>query len=194
MTAYRSLKSTLSFDWQFVDTLGTLFLAEVTMTPIFKKNGTWHTLAIIRDVTYEKVAEKELQESEQKYRDLFENVYDAIVQLDNKANVVTCNKATLDLFDVETEEELKAIHVPDVVHPDDREKSVRYFKQLLEKGFYSNYQGRLVTQDGNVKYIEVSSVAIYDDEGKFAGSRDIIRDITEQKNCGSCFIAKRNTL
>ncbi len=42
----------------------------------FKLNGKWNAVGIIRDITERRHAEEELQESENKYRCIFENVQD----------------------------------------------------------------------------------------------------------------------
>jgi PAS domain S-box-containing protein len=66
------------------------------------------------------------------------------------------------------------------VHPDDAAKSLHYLKKLETDGFYSGYEGRIISGDGSIKDIEVNSNAIIED-GKLTGSRDIVRDITERK-------------
>ena len=68
----------------------------------------------------------------------------------------------------------------ELIHPEDTERSAKYLKKLEEEGYYSDYEGRIVTRDGEIRYVEVNSTAIYEN-GKFVGSRDMVRDITSRK-------------
>jgi PAS domain S-box-containing protein len=78
-------------------------------------------------------------------------------------------------------EEMLKMNVADLVLPEDREKSQVFFKTLKKNGSYDKYDGRFYDKKGDLKYIEVSSKAFYNDAGEMIGSRDIIRDVTEKK-------------
>ena len=131
------------------------------------------------DITINKRAEKEIKTSQLKYKDLFENIYDAIVILDEKGFISEYNVAAKRLLEY-SEEELVGLHVNSIVHKEDREQSKSYFKKLLKEGQYSNYQGRIITKSGKEKFVEVNSNSIIKD-GIFKGSRDIIRDVSDRK-------------
>ncbi len=117
-----------------------------------------------------------IRASEQNFRDIFNNIYDGIVILNNEGLITNCNKSAKKLLGLKDGDSL---YVKDVVHPDDRHKSEKYFKKLKKEGFYIGYRGRVISQNEEVKYIEVNSVAIRDIDGNFLGSRDIVRDISE---------------
>ena len=133
----------------------------------------------IQDITELKEKEENIQSTKQKYRDLFEDVYDAIVIVNKDGFMDDCNSAAEKLIGY-TKEELSKMLIKDIVHPDDQEHSEKHLKKLISEGYYSDYQGRIITKSGEVKYIQVNSNAIYDN-GEMVGSRDIVRDISQLK-------------
>jgi PAS domain S-box-containing protein len=133
----------------------------------------------IQDITDRKQAEKALQQSEEKYRDLFENAIDPIVILDAEHNFVDMNKRALELFGYSREEFLQ-MKVFDIIPSEQVAASKEEFEKLHTKGKYEKFVGKIRTKDGRWLDIEVSSSAIVKN-GKIIGSRDIIRDITERK-------------
>ena len=145
--------------------------AVITDNQIVKIIGT------IQDVTEQKMAEDFMIETNKKYIDLFENMYDALVITDKEGRFIDANKAAQKLLG-HSFNELSQLRIPEIVHPDDLQRSKSFLDQLITEGFYSNYEGRIITKDKKVKYVQVNSNAIYKD-GKFNGSRDIVRDVSE---------------
>lgn len=145
----------------------------VTLSPILnKKNQVIGVTAFGKEIT-------DFQETKQKYRNLFEEIYDAIIILNPDGTVIDCNSAAQELLGY-PKEELTKLQIKDIVHHDDQEKSKKYFQKLITDGYYSNYQGRTITKNGVIKHVQVNSNAIYEN-GKMVGSRDIVRDITQLK-------------
>ncbi|MCI5083148.1 MAG: ATP-binding protein [Saprospiraceae bacterium] len=133
-----------------------------------------------------KKVEQELRNTNDRYFDLFENMYDALLIVDKDGAIDQTNRAARQLLELEDEGDEK-IFIKEIVFPEDAEKSESFFKKLLKEGFYSDYEGRIVTRSGKVKYIQVNSTAIFKD-GEFAGSRDMVRDITKRKEAERALI------
>ncbi len=136
-------------------------------------------IGIFEDVTARMQAEEALRESEKKFRDLFESATDSICILDLKGNFREVNRAT-ELLTGYSKEELLKLNVKDIIHSEDLEKAKSYFEILLKEGKYNDYEGRIVSKNGEVRYVHVNSNAVVED-GEVVGSRDIVRDITERK-------------
>lgn len=124
--------------------------------------------------------------SKKDYRDIFNNILDSVVILNTDLEFIDVNDNCTELTGY-SREELLNMKVNDVVFEDDKERSGKYFKQLVEEGSYKGYRGRLKKKNGEICYIEVNSSAIYDEDGNFAGSRDIIRDISDRVQMEKAF-------
>jgi len=125
-------------------------------------------------------AEKNKNQGISEYRDLFDNVMDAICILDTKGNFLDVNVAMTELSGFSREDMLK-MNVRNLVQADDIESSNAFFSQLHEQGSYTGYTSRFIDKHGSLKHIEINSKVFYDDNGELAGSRDIIRDVTDKK-------------
>ena len=116
------------------------------------------------------------KESDEKYRDLFENAIDPIFIVDANLNYMDVNKKAVEVLGY-TRKELLNMSIIDVIPPEQIPKSQKEFETLRKKGAYENFTGRMRAKDGRWIEVEVSSSAIVKD-GKLIGSRDIVRDIT----------------
>lgn len=137
-------------------------------------------ICTLEDVTSHKTAKAALRASEQRYKDLFENANDAIFIVDNNFNYLDVNKKAVDLFGFSKDEFLR-MKITDVIPPGQRAHSDAEFDKLRRQGGYEHFIGKQRTKDGRWLDIEISSSAIFQD-GKIAGSRDIVRDISERKH------------
>jgi PAS domain S-box-containing protein len=137
------------------------------------------SMAIIRDATKRKLADERIKQSEEKYRDLFQNANDAICILDSDLKYKDVNNKTVEMFGY-TRDELLKMRVHDLIPTEQIPISEIKFNELRKKGSYEKFVGKARTKDGRLIDVEVSS-SVIKDGGKIIGSRDIIRDITERK-------------
>lgn len=173
---------------------GHLWMGRVKASPYKNKDGVIiGTLGAVTDVTKQVKAEQTIKESNERYLDLFQKVYDGLIVLDKDSKVIDYNPAAKRLLGYAEDEALPEIFIKDIIYEEDREKSLENFKKLIKNGFYKNYEGRIVTAQGEVKYVQVSSTAIYEN-GVFVGSRDLVRDISLQKKAEQKIIASEATL
>jgi PAS domain S-box-containing protein len=163
---------------QYIRKDGSRFWGAATRSLVELKDETL-LIGFIEDITEQKNAEKLILESNQRYQDLFDNMYDALLTVNPEGKFLNANKASERILGYSLDE-IQQLNIQDIIHPDDKEKSDRYLDKLKKEGFYSNYQGRIITKKGKVKYVQVNSNVIIEN-GKIIGSRDIARDITELK-------------
>jgi len=122
--------------------------------------------------------EEALQESERKFRTLFENSRDAIYITTKEGKFIDFNLAYLELFGY-TKEEILTLHAKDTyMDPADRD----LFKKTMEKkGSIKDYEVKLRRKNGQQMDCIISATTRYADDGDISGYQGIIRDITEQK-------------
>jgi PAS domain S-box-containing protein len=131
-------------------------------------------LAIARDITERKKAEKALKESEQKYRELIEQAADAIFLADKKTNFIDVNNSACKLLGY-SREELLIMKVADIYDPEELKKHpLRWDLLLTRKAILG--ERKLKKKDGTEIFVEMNSKLL--DNGIF---QSIIRDITERK-------------
>jgi PAS domain S-box-containing protein len=151
-------------------------------------NNVIGSLSSGEDITERKRAEDARSESEEKYRDLFENANDAILVVDADLNYVDVNKKTVELFGYSREEILN-MNILDFIPPEQKPRSEKEFVKLKNKESYDKFVGKLRTKEGKWLDVEVSSSPIIKD-GKTIGSRDIVRDITDRKRLEEEFLKR----
>ena len=147
--------------------------------PLYDEDGrVVGAIEAIRDITDHKRAEKQLQESEEKFRSLFEDSIDGIFITEVKGTLVDANQSFLDLFGYTKEEILRTSVIKMYANPADRDR----FREDIEKyGFIKEYPLRLVKKDGAEMDCLFNATIRKAIDGKILGYRGIIRDITELK-------------
>lgn len=159
---------------------GETYWVRITGSPFRDQKGEIiGTIAAVLDISERKAREKLLEEERAKLKDLFDKMYDAMIIVSADGEIVQTNKAAEKLLGYAPQSK-NTLSLADIVHPDDKNISDQFLLKLKEDGFYSGYQGRIITPQGETKYVEVNSTAIYDDKGRFNGSRDIVRDVTQR--------------
>jgi PAS domain S-box-containing protein len=124
--------------------------------------------------------EKELRESETRFRAIFENSPLGIVVISPSAQILEANFAFFDMLGY-TEEELLGMSMIELTHPDDVEATTRIVQMVLaEKSDIFNLQQRLVTMDGGFVWINFTG-AIMRDDGQIAISIGLAEDVTERR-------------
>jgi two-component system cell cycle sensor histidine kinase/response regulator CckA len=120
---------------------------------------------------------KELRESEQWHRSLFENATDGIIVLDDKGIIVNVNDKTCEMHGF-SRDALVGAHIKLLEIREDREKMAERMRRILD-GESIVYEAKHHKKDGTLLYLEVSSKAITIGNTMFIQS--FYRDITEKK-------------
>jgi len=160
---------------------GTVFTGELNCAVIKDAEGRPKMLiATTRDITERKRTKEKIKESEERYKDLVEKAGVAILIDDREGEVKYCNKQYADMFGYSLEEMRKQT-IRSIVHPDDRERVLKYHKsRIQDKKVPSRYECKGIKKDGSIIFIEVHADAITDN-GNIIGTRSYIWDITERR-------------
>lgn len=131
------------------------------------------------DITERRRAEEALRESEERYRELFENAKDAIYVHDLTGRYTSVNRAAERLSGF-TREEILGKHFSNFVAPRDLKYARTNLCRKLDEENETIYEVDMVTRDGRRIPVEVSSRLIYE-KGVAVGVQGTARDITERK-------------
>jgi PAS domain S-box-containing protein len=155
---------------------------EIKSSPL--RNSTGEITACIeavRDITQRRQIEEKLQESEERFRRIFEDGPLGIIISDPNYRVLKANKSFCEMLGY-SEEELVGHSIEDFTHPQDRDKSATLAKQAL-KGEIPLFQleKRYVKKNRESLWINLTATVIHDREGSVLYGIGMIDDITGRK-------------
>jgi len=131
------------------------------------------------DLTARKHAEDALRESEERYRELFNNSGDGIVVHDGR-KVLFANPAQAHFMGFDPDEDVAGLEFVEFVHPDSREIVARRTIELIAHGgSTAPLEVRMLRRDGSVWEAEVATSSL-----SIEGERVLqttFRDLTERK-------------
>lgn|GEM_PF-1891259 len=182
MTASRQViseKQPSMFACRFLRADGSHVHLEVNLNPVLDNQGeVTHMAAIARDVTQRKLAERRLEESEQRYRSLFENNTDAIFSLNLRGHLTSVNPAVIEIMGYEPEEML---HRPfwAFIGERDMPKALQQYRQSRD-GIPQRFEIEVRHKEGHEVTLHVHTVPIRVGR-RVEGIFGIAKDITERK-------------
>ena len=135
-------------------------------------------LAIIRDVTERKLAEKGKRTSEDRYRELFENAYDMVYTYDLTGRITSINKAAERIIGYSRAEALQ-MRFSQFVAPEFQQIARRMIDRQIANEAPITQELEIIAKDGGRVTLEVSNRLVFG-EGKPVGIQGIARDITER--------------
>ena len=158
---------------------GTRRLVLIAGTPRFENGEFAGSLAVFTDITERQRAEEALQESEKRYRDLFENANDFVYTHDLAGRFTSINRAS-ERVSGYTRDEALTMNISQIVAPEYLESIRRVLApESLGKGPLI-HELEIITKDGRRVPLELSTRLIFQ-EGKPVGVQGVARDVTDRK-------------
>ncbi|HZG86835.1 PAS domain S-box protein [Paenibacillus sp.] len=155
------------------------FIMNVTNLPVVVDGGIVGVFAIAKDVTPLRQAERELQESEQRYKSLFDHNPDGVYSLDLEGHFLSFNETIQEMLGY-SEAEIAGRSFAPFVHPDDLAHVWEHF-QAAARGEYRQYELRCIPKHKTTYMtLSVKNLPIYIN-GEIRGVFGIAKDITEFK-------------
>ena len=133
---------------------------------------------IARDITDKKHAEQRLIESEERFRDLFENANDLIYTHDLEGNFTSLNLTGEKIIGY-TRVEAAKLSIKDIVAPECLKKANEMIARKIAGEPPTTYELDIYTKDNKRLTLEVSS-RLTIENGKPVGVQGIARDVTEK--------------
>ncbi len=119
------------------------------------------------------------------------NLPDAYILIDFEGNVLDLNQATLNLFGYT---EFKPFNIKNHTYPGDKHLNQLFFDTITQKGFYNDFELRIVTTNNKVKCTYLNANILYDKDNTPKGIQAIIRDVTTYKKQYEIAQKKENEL
>ncbi|MBF0477956.1 MAG: EAL domain-containing protein [Candidatus Omnitrophica bacterium] len=139
-------------------------------------------ITLFSDITEQKLIQKELRNSEQRYHGLFEGIMDGVIIMDENSLIIEANPAYLKMLGYELND-IRGKSVEDLTpakwHQWEREEVFK--DQLLDRGFSEAYQKEYIRKDGAIIPVELRAYAIRNEDNETIGFWAIVRDLTDQK-------------
>ncbi|MCX6782060.1 MAG: PAS domain S-box protein [Candidatus Magasanikbacteria bacterium] len=123
--------------------------------------------------------EKDLIDSEKRYRVIFENTMDIIYSFNPNGKVIFVSP-NVTLWGYQTKEVIGA-DIFKFVHPDDVKNVKRELQKTIKTSQTFTTTFRLVRKDGTFFYAEEFGKPVYDGNGRLSAFTGVIRDITGRK-------------
>ena len=123
----------------------------------------------------------QIQESEEKYRNIFESMKDGYYETTLEGNFQFFNEALCQVYGY-SEDELLGLNYKQLMVEDGDEKVFKTFNHVYKTGEpVQSFEYKHLRRDGSQRVVDLSISRIEDATGKPIGFRGIARDVTEQK-------------
>jgi diguanylate cyclase (GGDEF)-like protein/PAS domain S-box-containing protein len=155
----------------------------IKSSPIYNASGNRiGAIESIRDITEWKRAERNLQESGEKYRSIFENNLVGIFQSSPDGRFISVNPVLARMCGYDSPkamiDDITDMAKQHYVHPEERET----FKRLMaEQGVVENFEHETFRRDGSIFWVSVSARAVRDSDGNILYYEGTHRDISKRK-------------
>jgi diguanylate cyclase (GGDEF)-like protein/PAS domain S-box-containing protein len=161
---------------------GTRLFGEDSIAPLRNKEGQIIGFkGITRDVTERKNIEKRLTLSEEKYKNILEEINDGYFETDLDGNFTFVNRAECEKTGYSKEEFLK-LNYRQIQDKKTANKMREEFIKLYKTGISVQLLNtEIFTKDGIKLFSEISVSLIRDSAGKPSGFRGISRDVTKRR-------------
>jgi PAS domain S-box-containing protein len=140
-------------------------------------NVLWYEGAAM-DITARKQAEEALRESEEKYRDLVENINDIIFAADERG-VVTYVSPSIEPLSGFAPADVIGRSFAEFIHPDDLSRLTESFQKVLS-GQMRPREYRVMNKSGEIRWVRSSSRSIFQGD-RAVGLQGVLTDITDRK-------------
>jgi len=162
----------------FVRKDGTKFTGEIHSGPVYREGRVVAVRGVLRDITKRKQAEEAIKQSEEKYRDLVENMTEVVYIISEDGVVSYISPAVESLIEY-APSEVTDEPFAKFIHAEDLTRIGESFNNLLS-GQAAENEYRLLTKSGATRWVRTSSKPIFEGE-LVVGVRGVLTDVTERK-------------
>ncbi len=185
----RSFGEASQYELEWMTKSGELVPTIVSGAPLVNEQGKYlGSFAVITDITERRKFEKELADSETRYRTLVDTSPDAIILADLRGKIVFANKRIVSLFGEADETSFLGRHILQLVSDDDRPRAEELYRRKMELGEVRIQEYRLVRKDGTTFPAETRFAQVLGSDGRPSGFVAVATDVTERKRVEAAII------
>ncbi|MCX5811887.1 MAG: PAS domain S-box protein [Proteobacteria bacterium] len=144
-----------------------------------------HIVVMYEDITDKKRVENALRESEEKYRNIFDNTIEGILQSAPDGRILNANPALVSLYKADSLYEL----VNDVKNFGklfvDPLRCEEFQRLLMEQSTVKSFEAELYCKDKNICWVSINARSVLDEDGKLIYYEGTLQDISEHKKLES---------
>jgi two-component system cell cycle sensor histidine kinase/response regulator CckA len=161
---------------------GTIGFAEIAGLPLLNRQGEIIGFrGIGQEITRHMQMEENLWQSEEKYRNIIEDIQDGYFELDLSGSLTFFNESICKIHGY-SREELMGMNHRQFADKENSIKAYEAFNKIYNTGTSSNlFDYEIIRKDGTRRQVEISASLIKDSAGKPIGFRGTTRDVTERK-------------
>jgi PAS domain S-box-containing protein len=136
-----------------------------------------------RDITRLKQTEQILRQSEEDYRDLYENAPNGYFSVNAEGQVGRCNRYLVEMLGYKSADEIVGMPVEGLYAdtPHGKSKIQQIFQNVRAGGTFHDEELQMEKRDGAPVWTSLTTNAERDDEGQFRWTRSMVVNITERK-------------
>jgi len=154
---------------------------ERVLSTIYSPISDEIVLVISQDITEARQAAEALRESEEKYRTILENIEDAYYEVDLQGNLTFFNDAMCRILGY-AQDDLMGMNNREYMSVENAKKVFQIFNEVFRSDRSDRgIDWRFIKKDGTEIDVEASVSLIKDKQGRAAGFRGLLRDVTERK-------------
>lgn len=160
-----------------------IFDAEIGSSPV-EIGGRSYLFMVCRDVTKRKLAERALQESEQRLRTIIETEPECVKLLGPDGRLLDMNPAGLAMLEASSLAELQRRPLLDLIVPEYRRAFADLHRRVMG-GATARLEFEAVGLKGNHRWLETHAAPMRDSTGKVMVVLGITRDVTDRRKSES---------
>jgi PAS domain S-box-containing protein len=160
---------------------GTKRYSETFKTPVLDDEGKVIGIAgISRDITDQKLAEKALIKSEEKFKDLVTLLPEVVFETDEEGMITFANLKGFELMEYSQSDLIKGKTIFDLIVPEDKDRVIQIFKSFKYGSELKGKEFRVVTKSQKILPVLVFTNNMYHDND-WCGIRGVMVDISKRK-------------